>query len=324
MAGTGIGLISGGLDSMLAARVLMEQGIEVVGISFTTPFFGSGKAEAAARELGFRLLVQDITAPHLEMVRDPLSGYGANMNPCIDCHAMMILEAGRIMDREGWDFIFTGEVLNERPMSQNRHALNRVANLSGYRDRLLRPLSALLLPETPPEKEGTVDRLRLLDIQGRSRKRQFALAGQYGIRDFPSPGGGCLLTDPGFSRRLRELFEQGPDDDPRFVEMLKTGRHFRLHREVKAVVGRNHGENNSLLELTKEGEAILRTVDIPGPVVLLTGSFSEEDLLTAAGLCARYSDAREGPVSVSREMGGKVDIVNAVPLDEGLIESLRV
>lgn len=309
---------------MLAARVLMEQGIEVVGVSFTTPFFGSGKAEAAARDLGFRLLVQDITAPHLEMVRDPPSGYGANMNPCIDCHAMMILEAGRIMDREGWDFIFTGEVLNERPMSQNRHALNRVANLSGYRDRLLRPLSALLLPETLPEREGTVDRSRLLDIQGRSRKRQFALAGQYGILEFPSPGGGCLLTDPGFSRRLRELFENGPDDDPRFVEMLKIGRHFRLHRGVKAIVGRNHGENSSLLELRKEGEATLSPVGIPGPVVLLTGSFSEEDLLTAAGLCVRYSDAREGPVSLRRELGGKVDIVAAAPLDEGLIESLRI
>jgi tRNA-specific 2-thiouridylase len=324
MTVTGIGLMSGGLDSMLAARLLMEQGIEVVGISFTTPFFDSGKAETAARRIGFPLLVSDITENHLVMVKNPPSGYGKNMNPCIDCHAMMVLEAGRVMEREGWDFIFTGEVLNERPMSQTRHALNRVANLSGYGEHLLRPLSALLLRETAPEKDGKVDRSRLLDIQGRSRKRQFALAREYDFPDYPSPGGGCLLTDPGFSRRLRDLFDEGPGDHTRLVEMLKVGRHFRLRRGVKAVVGRNKGENGRLLELRGPGDVIFETVDIPGPVVLLTGDSSEADRLIAAGLCVRYSDAREGPAAVVVRDGEREETLRVPPLDEGTVESWRL
>jgi len=320
----GIGLMSGGLDSMLAARLLMEQEIEVRGISFVTPFFGSEKAEAAARIIGFPLLVRDITMPHLAMVRDPPSGYGKNMNPCIDCHAMMVLEAGRIMEREGYDFIFTAEVLNERPMSQTRSSLNRVANLSGYAGVLLRPLSALLLAETLPEKAGKVDRARLLDIQGRSRQRQFALAAQFGIDDYPSPGGGCLLTDPGFSRRLRDLFEGGPSDDPRYVEMLKTGRHFRIGDGVKAVVGRNHGENQRLLELKGPGDPVLEAADIPGPVVLLIGDATGYDLEVAAGLCARYSDADRQTVPVIVESGGTERTIDVGPLDEEKIEAIRL
>ena len=302
----------------------MEQGIEVTGISFVTPFFGSEKAEAAARTIGFPLLVRDITMPHLEMVRNPPSGYGKNMNPCIDCHAMMVLEAGRIMEKEGYDFIFTGEVLNERPMSQTRDSLVRVANLSGCADLLLRPLSALLLAETLPEKTGKVDRTRLLDIQGRSRKRQFALAAHFGIEDYPSPGGGCLLTDPGFSRRLRDLFEGGPADAPRYVEMLKTGRHFRLGDGVKAVVGRNHAENQRLLELKGPGDPVLQAADIPGPVVLLIGDASGSYLAVAAGLCARYSDADRQTVSVIVESGGTERTIEAGPLDEEKITALRL
>jgi len=228
------------------------------------------------------------------------------------------------MDREGWDFIFTGEVLNERPMSQTRHALNRVANLSGYRERLLRPLSALLLRDTAPEKDGQVDRRRLLDFQGRSRKRQFALAGEYGIPDYPSPGGGCLLTDPGFSRRLRDLFEKGPGDHRRLVEMLKVGRHFRLRRGIKAVVGRNKGENLRLLELRGPGDVTFETADVPGPVVLLTGDSAEADRLIAAGLCVRYSDAREAPAAVIQRDGEGEETLRVPPLDEGTIESLRL
>ncbi len=324
MTVTAIGLMSGGLDSTLAARVLMDQAIQVVGVSFTTPFFGPQMAEAAARQVGFPLIVRDITGVHMEVVKAPPSGYGANMNPCIDCHALMVREAGRIMEQEGWDFIFTGEVLNERPFSQTRPSLNRVANLSGYAGLVLRPLSARLLAETVPEREGKVDRSRLLDIQGRSRKRQMALAEQYGITDYPTPAGGCLLTDPAFSRRLRDLLDGGPDSSTRHVEMLKTGRHFRLRRGVKAVVGRNSAENRRLEELRGDEDYLLRAAHVPGPVTILSGSPSREDLLVAAALCARYSDARSPSVGVTIEGPGTSETVEARPFSGDLLESLRI
>jgi tRNA-specific 2-thiouridylase len=309
---------------MLAARLLMNQGIEVTGITFVTPFFSSTKAEAAARQVGFPLIIRDITAPHLEMVKAPPSGYGANMNPCIDCHVMMVSEAGAVMEREGIDFIFTGEVLGQRPMSQNRQSLNRVRNLSGRRGLLLRPLSALLLEETIPEAEGKVDRGRLLDIQGRSRKRQLALAEEYGITDFPSPAGGCLLTDPGFSRRLKDLFEKGPAGTPPMIEMLKLGRHFRLRPGLKVAVGRNREENERLTALRGEEDTLLHTENTPGPTVILSGTPTAEETMTAAALCARYSDARSSSVTVSIEDRNGTRTVEVKPLDESEVTALRL
>ena len=228
------------------------------------------------------------------------------------------------MDEKGWDFIFTGEVLNERPMSQTRASLNRVANLSGCRGLVLRPLSALRLDETIPEQEGKVDRKRLLDIQGRSRKRQFALAEGYGITDFPSPGGGCLLTDPGFSRRLRDLFEKGPAGTVPMIEMLKLGRHFRLRPGVKVVVGRNREENERLAALMGKEDTLLHTVNTPGPTVILSGLPIEEEAMTAAALCARYSDARSSSVPVSIEDRNGKRTVEAKPLDESEVTALRL
>jgi len=321
---TGIGLMSGGLDSMLAARLLMEQGIEVVGVSFVTPFFGSANAEAAAERIGFPLLIRDITDIHLKVVKDPPSGYGANMNPCIDCHALMVREARRLMDEKGWDFIFTGEVLNERPMSQTRASLNRVANLSGCRGLVLRPLSALRLDETIPEQEGKVNRKRLLDIQGRSRKPQMALAEKYGIREYPAPAGGCLLTDPGFSRRLRDLIDNGPEEGTSSYEMLRAGRHFRIAPGIKAVVGRNHAENLRLEELRQEADLLLRTIDIPGPVALLAGPASEEDIAVSASLVARYCKAGGKAVRISLEGGGKSRTLDALPADEEEVRALQI
>lgn len=324
MAVTGIGLMSGGLDSMLAACLLMEQGIRVVGITFVTPFFGAERARSAAAQIGFPLLELDITSPHLEVVRNPLSGYGKNMNPCVDCHALMIREAGLTMEREGWDFIFTGEVLNERPFSQTRPSLNRVAKLSGYRGYVLRPLSALHLDETIPEQEGKVDRSRLLDLEGRSRKPQFALAAKYGISDFPAPAGGCLLTDPGYSRRLRELFENGPSDEVRYIDMLRVGRHFRLGPGVKAVVGRNSRENERLAELRNEGDLTLRTPDVPGPTVIVIGAAENTHAEEAARLCARYSDGKPGPVRVTVSGAGREKSLHAAAIEERRLEEIRI
>jgi tRNA U34 2-thiouridine synthase MnmA/TrmU len=312
----GLGLISGGLDSMLAARLLVEQGVAVTGIAFVTPFFGPAKAEIAARQIGFPLVVRDITEPHLAMVKAPPSGYGSRMNPCIDCHALMLRIAGAMLGETGCDFLFTGEVLGERPMSQNLRALNRVANLSGQTGRVLRPLSARLLAETAPEREGLVDRGRLLDIQGRSRRRQFELAAAYGIRDYPTPAGGCLLTDPSFSRRLKDLLERGPAADAHHIELLKHGRHFRIRDGVTAAVGRNAVDNEALAALRGPGDELLQTLDVPGPVVVISGAAGPEDRLTAARLCARYSDGRSLRVRVRIDTADGSSEMTVSPLPE--------
>ena len=294
----GLGLISGGLDSMLAARLLMEQGIAVTGIAFVTPFFNAKSAELAAARVGFPLIVRDITVPHLAMVKNPPSGYGRQMNPCIDCHALMLSIAGEVMDADRFDFLFTGEVLNERPMSQSLRSINRVANLSGRPGHVLRPLSALRLKETVVEREGKVDRARLLNLEGRSRKRQFELAAMWGITDFPNPAGGCLLTDPGFSRRLKDLLDHGPDADAHDLELLKIGRQFRLREGVKAAVGKKFEHNLALAALRGPSDLLLRTVDVPGPVMIISGSANDADITTAAGICARYSDGHAGQVRI--------------------------
>jgi tRNA U34 2-thiouridine synthase MnmA/TrmU len=212
------------------------------------------------------------------------------MNPCIDCHALMIRKAGEMMEEKGYDFIFTGEILNQRPMSQNRQSLLLVARLSGYSDFLLRPLSAKLLPVTRVEREGIVDRERMLDIQGRSRKRQLALAQDYGLVEFGAPAGGCLLTEQGFSVKLRELFETG-NFDLRDVRLLKVGRHFRIG-SIKIVVGRNEEENERIREMAKAEDIILSAEHLPGPVALVCGGASREVLLKAGGICAAFSDVR--------------------------------
>ncbi|MBA4423211.1 MAG: tRNA 4-thiouridine(8) synthase ThiI [Syntrophus sp. (in: bacteria)] len=287
----GIALFSGGLDSSLAFKVIEEQGVEVFGITFETPFFGAGRARAAAGRIGLPLTVLNITEEHLQMLYAPRYGYGKNMNPCIDCHTLMLKIAGRRMEEEGADFVFTGEVLGQRPMSQGKQSLSVVAKNAGYPDRILRPLSARLLPETAPEREGKVDRARLLDIQGRSRKRQMEMAVHYGITSYPAPAGGCLLTDPIFTKRLRDLFDRHPDHSVRDIELLKAGRHFRLNEATKAVVGRNAMDNDTIERLTVQSDALIHIAQVPGPTVLVPGGGDEETRFLAARLCARYSDA---------------------------------
>lgn len=305
-----LGLFSGGLDSVLAVCVLREQGIEVTGIAFETPFFGAEKARQAARHLGIPLMVRDITAPHLEVMKKPKHGFGSQMNPCIDCHALMVRIARGIMEEQKFDFVFTGEVLNERPMSQNRQALGIVERESGCIGYLLRPLSAKLLAETMPEKQGRVDRKKLLDLHGRSRKPQIELAKKYGIAGYMQPAGGCLLTDPVFSRRLKDLRDREGLDDVRGIQLLKVGRHFRLESGRKVVVGRNEAENNKLEALAREGDVLLSPRDIPGPTVILPGGGSDEDVTEAARLCARYSDAKPGDmVVVECNRGGERKMV---------------
>lgn len=322
-----LGLLSGGLDSMLAAELLRRQGIEVTAIIFQTPFFGSTRGVAAAEQLGIPYRIEDITEDHLAMVKAPEFGYGKNMNPCIDCHAMMFEKAGDLMEEIGAHFLFSGEVLGQRPMSQNIKALKLVEEASGYQGRILRPLSAKLLTETEPERDGLVDRKQLLDIQGRSRKRQMHMAQEWGLSEFPTPGGGCLLTDPGFSVRLGELFDADPDADPTDVEKLKLGRHFRLPDGSKAVVGRHHQDNEDLQKLVREEDILLKQKDAPGPLTILDGDASQEDVLTAAALAARYTKAGASGNTVSMLVtrpGGDQDVLEVQPMNLLDVEEYRV
>ncbi len=300
------GLISGGLDSILAAKIILEQGVEVMGISFSTPFFGSQGAERTAKALGVPLRILDITELHLGMLRQPKHGYGDNMNPCIDCHTLMLREAGRVMEEVGADFLFTGEVLGQRPMSQNKAALKVVERESGYEGHILRPLSARLLPETIPEKEGKIDREKLLDIKGRSRKRQLELAKIYHIRDYLSPAGGCLLTDPVFSRRLQDIFRQRGRFEVREIELLKVGRHLRFSPLVKVIVGRHAEDNEKILRMAAKGDDILKVEGYPGPFLLIPCGGDLEDIKKAASICVRYSDApKDEVVTVIWSRNGK-------------------
>jgi tRNA-specific 2-thiouridylase len=285
---------------------LQDQGIEIVAVCFRTPFFNFLKAQRAAAQLKVPLRIIDISEEHLQLVRNPRYGYGKNMNPCIDCHILMLKRAGDLLERESFDFIFTGEVLGQRPMSQNKQVLQIVARDSGYEGLILRPLSAKLLPETLPEKEGKVHRGRLLNIRGRSRESQLTLAKQYGIGDFPAPAGGCLLTDPSFSRRLRDLLSHQGEVHIRDIELLQVGRHFRLDESTKVVIGRRKEENERLLELAQEGDVIIKVMDYPGPIALIPRDSQKSSIEIAASLCIRYSDAPNNiPIVVLLGKDGK-------------------
>jgi tRNA U34 2-thiouridine synthase MnmA/TrmU len=284
-----IALLSGGLDSILAVRTMLEQDIEVDCITFKTPFFSARKAESAARMIGVPLTVIDLTAPHLLVLKAPRYGYGKNMNPCIDCHTLMLKTAGARMQMSGADFMITGEVLGQRPMSQTRQSLNLVAKNSGYGDVILRPLSAKLLPETKPEREGKVDRSRLLALQGRGRKIQMDMARHYGITDYPPPAGGCLLTDPNYARRLRDLFDHQPDFRIRDIELLEFGRHFRLPEFGKVIVGRNRSDNEAIQSFIAGNDVMIQMADIAGPTVLLPDGGNDQAIPIAAALCVLYS-----------------------------------
>ncbi len=289
-----LAVFSGGLDSMLAAAIVRAQGIEVVGVNFETPFFSSARARRSADLLQLPLKVVDLTEAHLQVVKDPRHGHGANMNPCIDCHTLMISETGKMLDREGASFIITGEVLGQRPMSQNKGALALVARESGFGPLVLRPLSARLLPPTDPEREGWVRREDLLDFSGRSRKPQMEMARKLGIHEYPAPAGGCLLTDVIFSRRLKDLIAHSPLPEIREIELLKVGRHFRVGSHAKLVVGRNHRENDKIRLLAQVEDLLLRTESVPGPTALVVGEISPEAEEMCASVTAAYSDAREG------------------------------
>lgn len=295
----GLSLLSGGLDSQLAVRVLQRAGAEMEAVCFETPFFSSAAARKAAAALGVPLTVVDFTDDEIALVENPPHGFGGAMNPCIDCHATMIRRAGEIMAERGFDFVSTGEVMGQRPMSQNKQALGVVEKGSGLKGRLIRPLSALLLDPTIPEQEGLVDRTKLLDIHGRCRERQIALAAEFGITEYPSPAGGCKLTEEGYGRKLKDLMNHEGLRTRRLVELLNVARRFRLPSGTGVILGRDRDENAVLRGEGAVG-TILAPVNCPGPTALVPEIKSAEDAALVAEMVAAYSkcDRLEGDVKV--------------------------
>jgi tRNA-specific 2-thiouridylase len=322
----GLAMFSGGLDSMLAVKLIQKQGVEVEALNFCGFFCscksGSGVAESAKR-LGVPLRTVEVDERYLRMLRNPKHGYGRNMNPCVDCKIFMLKEAKKYADEIGAAFVFTGEVLDERPMSQHYPALKVIEEESGLKGRLLRPLSARLLPETAVEKNGLVDRGKLLAIRGRSRKPQMQLAKEFGVTSYPSPAGGCLLTEEEFAKRLRDLFQHRKRCSVADVALLRLGRHFRL-AENKIVVGRNEKENKALVAGKARNDYVFEVPDIAGPITILQGKKTKKAINVAAGLIAFYSDANTETVTVNygREKLDKSVTVKAPTREE--IEHMRI
>jgi tRNA-specific 2-thiouridylase len=311
-----LSMFSGGLDSMLASELIRAQRIEIQAIFLETPFFSSEKAAKSARTIRLSLRVIDITDRYLDIIRKPKYGYGENMNPCLDCHSLMLRIAGEMMEDEGAHFIITGDVLGQRPMSQTRKALSIIDSESGLDGLIIRPLSAKHLPPTIPETKAWVSREKMLDYSGRSRKPQIELARSFNIMDYPSPAGGCLLTDSVFSRRLTDIMSSDITLSSREIELLKIGRHFRIGPKTKIIVGRNEVENRSIGMLAAEDEILLNTVSVPGPTALLTGDISPLASELAAAITASYSDAYDGEAEISLKAKNQYEIITVKVRDK--------
>ena len=301
-----VALISGGLDSILAARVVMDQGYEVTGLYFTSVFsksYGSEErthAVQVAKVVGLDLRVIDLGQSYIDVIRNPCHGYGKHINPCIDCKIHMIRRAASVMHEIGASFLITGEVLGQRPMSQRRDTLQVIERDAGLRGLILRPLSAALLPPTRAESDGLIDRSRLLGINGRSRVVQLQLAERYGIQGFSTPAGGCLLTDKNFSDKLRDLFQDQESFSADDIRLLTMGRHFKFYRGVRIVLGRNKGENESLTKIASHGYHLFTPEDFPGPVAVLSGEPTPELKQAVGRLIITYAKKTPGQMRTIR------------------------
>lgn len=290
-----VSLISGGLDSVLAAKVVMEQGFHVIGLYFTSAFsksFGNEHETHAARvskAIGIDLRVINMGQDYVDLIRNPIHGYGKNANPCIDCKISMLKKAKEVMQEVDAPFVVTGDVLGQRPMSQRRDTLHVIERDAGMRGMVLRPLSATLLPPTKAEHQGIINREKFLGISGRSRTVQLQLAERYGIRGFSTPAGGCLLTDKNFSEKLRDLFADQLAVTPADIRLLAVGRHFRIDTGVKIVLGRDKKENGVLMSLASDGYHLFVPHGFPGPVALLSGNPTQELKQTVGRLIITYS-----------------------------------
>ncbi len=295
-----IAMLSGGLDSILATKMMLDQGIEVHAINFLTIFCTcthkgcQHAATQAAKQLNIPLKILNITEEYLGIIKNPKHGYGSNMNPCIDCRIFTFRMAKNYMNEIGASFMITGEVLGERPMSQRRDAILLIEKEAALKGLIVRPLSAKLFEPTIPEKEGIIDRDKMLDIRGRSRKPQIAMAKEFGINDYPCPAGGCLLTDPGFAKRIKDLITHDAFSLDN-VKLLKIGRHFRLSPSTKLTVGRDQEDNETLLSMAKEKDVIFKLKDNQGPVAVLRGACDDNTISFGASIMAYHTKFRNEP-----------------------------
>ncbi|MFA6193773.1 MAG: tRNA 4-thiouridine(8) synthase ThiI [Parcubacteria group bacterium] len=291
-------LFSGGLDSILAVKILASQGIETTALVFTSYFFDAKPAEKSARENNIKLKIVDFSKKHFEIIKNPRYGRGVGMNPCIDCHLLMLKEAKKLVGPGKYCFLATGEVLGQRPMSQNFRALELIEKKAILAGKILRPLSAKVLPETEMEKSGMVDREKLLGISGRSRKEQIELAKKYNVKYYPTPAGGCILTDKEYSKKLRESLENIKKLEPSDFELLRIGRHF-WEGNTKIILGRNHKENLILKKLAEKKDILIEPKDIPGPTALIRGKGSKETLDCAKKLLLKYTKNMENNIQIT-------------------------
>jgi len=293
-----VALLSGGLDSQLAIKMMQEQGFDVSAVAIKTPFcdFDCGRGcgfeiRERADDLNVNLKTVYLGDEYIEMLKHPKHGIGAGFNPCIDCRSMMFDAAKKHMEEIGAEFIISGEVLGQRPMSQHAPALRTIENESNLVGKIVRPLSAALLPETDPEKDGLIKRENLGMIRGRTRRNQLDMAKKYGIENPPNAGGGCLLTEPQFGIKAKDLFSHTKNPTINDIDLLKIGRHFRLDEETKFIVGRNKDENEMIKAIALPGDILLEAKDFVGPVSILRGSNAKEHLEIASSVTLRYSDA---------------------------------
>jgi tRNA U34 2-thiouridine synthase MnmA/TrmU len=332
-----IALYSGGLDSTLAILVAMRQGIKVTAITFLTHFgcdisdksSCSKNPFAASEKFGFEVKLCHLSDKFIEIVKNPKFGHGKNMNPCIDCRILMLREAKEFMKMVGADFIITGEVLYQRPMSQRRDTFPKIDREAGLEGYVLRPLSAKLLKPTIPEQMGIVNRELLWNFHGRSRKPQMSLAKEMGLTEYPAPAGGCLLTDPLYSYRLKELLIHNPSPSVKDINLLRIGRHFRISDKRRIIVGRDENENNTIQTLAENADYLLWVDGFGSPLTIVCanadGDPTDEDLKLAASICARYSDAKQLPVVEVTVVGKDSKFkIQATPATNSILDYFRI
>jgi len=328
-----IGLYSGGLDSILAAKLIVDQGFYAILVKFVSPIFEERQSEIGdlnhilpSGYFSFRKI--EMGEDYSLLLQSPKYGYGKNVNPCLDCKIFMMKKAGQVLKEQEGAFVFTGEVVGQRPMSQRKDAMRIIERESGLNRYLLRPLSAQLLPPTIAEESGLINRDALLNISGRSRKRQIELAQKFGISDYPGPGGGCLLTDASFARRFKMILEEKnkviQSDD---LQLLKLGRHFMIRSGIRLIVGRNHSENQKILALGKKNDWIFRVIGAPGPISLGRGNLEIEDFECAASITARYSDAKAQkkiPVGFNLRKNSHQHILEVSPVHDEVLKNYQI
>ncbi len=327
-----VGLLSGGLDSTLALKVVLEQGIEVVALNFTSQFCTCNhrkgvcsEAVKVAREFGVEIKTLVKGLDYIDVIRNPKYGHGQGINPCVDCRIYMLNRAKRFMADVGASFLLTGEVLGQRPMSQRRDSMRSIERDTGLEGLILRPLCAKHLEPTLPEKEGIIDRERLLDFVGRSRKPQMALAEELDIGDYPCPSGGCLLTDKIFSRKVRDLLDNNSDPTKKDLSLLKVGRHFRING-AKIVVGRKEDENKKIVNLRESGDVIIEAHEFAGPTALIRGNTNDEIIRLAGEMLLRYANNKANGnnyVLCTKDDSSSLLKIEK-PVDDKMLEKLRV